>query len=77
MHQISGMLCEQWYALKAYFSSESTDWVYANDGKRGRVDKLQRDKVQKIRKMLDDDHLLLSYTFLRDTLAMFASLTKL
>jgi len=45
MHQISGRLCEQWDALKAYFNYEPTDFVYANDGKWRRVDKLQRDKL--------------------------------
>ena len=60
---ISDRLCEQWDALNAYFNSEPTDWVYVNAGKRRTVDKLKREKVQKIRKMLDDD-LRLSYMFL-------------
>jgi len=68
MRQISGRLCEDWDALKAYFNSEPTDWVYANDVKRRRLNKLRRDKVHT--KMLDDDHHL-SYMFCRDTLPMF------
>ncbi len=71
MQQISSRLCEQWDALKAYFNSEPIDWVYSEDGKRKKVDKLQRENVQKVRKMLDDDVLGLSYMFLRDILLMF------
>ena len=48
MHHISGRLCDQWDALKAYFNSEPIDCVYASDGRRRTVDKLHREKVQKI-----------------------------
>ena len=63
--------CEKWDAMKAYFNLEPTGWVYANDGKRRTVGKLQMVKLPKIRTMLDDDHLRLSYMFLRDALPMF------
>ena len=66
MQQISSRLCEQWDASKAHFNSEPMYWVYTEDGKRKKVEKLQREKVQKVGKMLDDDVLRLSYMFLRD-----------
>ena len=50
MHQINGRLCEQLDALKACFNSDQTDWVYANDGKRRMVYKLQRERCRKSEK---------------------------